>query len=223
MQFLNSQPSLEKLQINMGRLDEATFQWEETIHLPQLRIMAFWTSVDDESADSAVFSIPKVMSCLSVPAVETIEVNLPIVDRHFTMESCFPRHREYPRVRTLHFALFHHDDFDLEISPFKTIFAKFPRLTDMTVHFAHSTVWGNVPDVTMHPPPPLERVSLVECLYFDMEELLKVVRYLSKGAHWSELKEFKVAHSPTGTPAQMRELATFIPRERVDMYPHVEF
>ena len=218
--FLTSQPSLETIQLKIASMPiEDGFTWKGLdIHLPMLRTLNVRASNDTCEVESHVFDAPLIIRSLIMPAIKRIDLELTVKENGtFSMDSVFAPSRDYSSVEQLRFKLELHLPFKLQFSPFKSLFARFPNLKSLEVSFADSTLDGEIPLFSVHPPPPLEKFILEECTFIDAQSLQAILGYLRHGKEWDSFLKLTISHCPQITSAEIDQIVNekILPRSKI--------
>ena len=220
MSFIKSQSSLERLSISIAILPvEDDFRLDQPIHLPNLRSLSVSARDEGYCDDAEIFFAHKIVHSLLIPAVEDMKLQFSIKDDQFTMESIFPQDRQYPRAERLSFCLRHVGYFSHRLSPFKSIFAKFPKLKYLNMVVFDSQVDGEVPSISAHPPPPLKVFHIEKAVEFHLGALKKVFDHLSCGPHWQDFRELRLCDCPYITPSGVASLG-ILPMNKIRVIQH---
>jgi hypothetical protein len=207
LDFLSSQPRLQRLTLLPGAMDaeEADMRRNATIHLPELTSLSLGSSKPE--------SYPVIiLSALSTPALESVDIRTNLEGSDASLDTIF--HGTYPSMKKLRLLVWGLDISPL--APFKTIFAKFPKL-EFLQFSTPDPVDGELP--TLLPsvvPPPLRAMELTFCKGLGVEELKQVLEFLKQGPHW-DVFERLVIEKCGRIKSHIEELYSLVPASKVTL------
>jgi hypothetical protein len=203
LDFLSSQPRLQRLTLFPGAMNagEADMRRNATIHLPELTSL----SLSSSSPDCHPVII---LSALSTPAVESMDIQI-----HFdeSLETIF--HGTYPSMKRLHLLAW--DWSGVPLTPFKTIFTRFPRLEFLRFS-TPDLVDGELSVLPSVVPPPLRVMELINCGGLGVEVLKRVLDFLKQGPHWDAFERLVIKNC-IEIETHIEELYSVVPASKVTL------
>jgi hypothetical protein len=206
LDFLSSQPGLQHLNLILGAMktEESDRRRKVTVHLPEL------TSLSLDGSSRNCYPV-KLLSALSTPAVEFMDIQISLYSSNSTLEAAF--HGTYPSMKRLHLCVSGWPRVPLAL--FKMIFTKCPRLEVLQLWTLHP-VDGELPTLPSIIPPPLRVMELISCEECSMEALIQALEFLKQGPHWEAFESLVIEDCPA-IESHIEDLYSVVPASKVTL------